>query len=126
MRSGASSSSTSASRKASPSATSPASGARIPSTAPPEAFRRGDANGDGTVNITDPIATLGFLFLGQAPLACPDAADGDDSGGLNITDPIKVLSFLFTGGREPPAPGPRACGPDPTADPLGSCEGQCL
>ncbi|MBI4605704.1 MAG: DUF11 domain-containing protein, partial [Planctomycetes bacterium] len=81
-------------------------------------FTRGDANADGRFQISDPIAVLGFLFLGSpAQLPCDDAADGDDSGGINLTDAVFDLSFLFLGGAAPPAPFPD-CGPDPTADSL--------
>jgi formylglycine-generating enzyme required for sulfatase activity len=81
-------------------------------------FQRGDANADGTVNISDAISVLGFLFLGwQEALPCADAGDVDDSGALNITDPVYLLGFLFLGGPAPPAPHGK-CGPDPTADAL--------
>jgi hypothetical protein len=89
-----------------------------PSPARAASFLRGDADAGGSLEITDGIRILGFLFLGRpAALDCPDAADADDSGELNITDGIYVLSFLFTGGPAPPAPFPR-CGPDPTPDRL--------
>ena len=80
-------------------------------------FARADANGDGTVNITDPIFVLGYLFLGDDAPTCIDAADGDDSGVVNITDPLYILNGLFLGGPLPPAPYPD-CGPDPTEDDL--------
>jgi hypothetical protein len=83
---------------------------------PAAVFERGDANADGTVNISDPITVLGFLFLGApTALACEDAADTDDSGALNITDPFYLLGFLFLGGPAPPAPH-ETRGPDPTPD----------
>ncbi len=89
-------------------------------------FVRGDVNADGTINITDPIALLGFQFLGGATPSCLDAADDDDDGALNITDGIHLLNFLFLAGP-PPAPPTSAtssydashCGTDPSADPLG-------
>jgi hypothetical protein len=79
------------------------------------ALRRGDPNGDGSVNITDPIAILEVLFLGVGALACEDGADADDSGSLEITDPIYLLGFLFLGGPPPEAPF-ASCGPDPSFD----------
>jgi hypothetical protein len=85
-------------------------------------FRRGDANGDGNIDITDGIFTLGFLFLGGRAPGCPKAADANDSGVLDITDAIFVLNFLFLGGRAPPAPHP-TCGEDETEDAL-ACETQ--
>ena len=76
-------------------------------------FRRGDANWDGLVNISDPITTLGHLFLGSPrSLECEKSADADDTGTLNITDAVFSLNYLFSGGPKPPAPGPMTCGPD--------------
>jgi len=85
---------------------------------PPARFRRGDANADGAVDITDAIATLGVLFLGGGAVPCSDAADSNDDGALDISDPVSTLSNLFTGGAPIPAPGPVSCGADPTADAL--------
>jgi hypothetical protein len=81
----------------------------------PEAtpFQRGDVDGDGTRNISDPIRTLNWLFLGSSTLDCLSAADFDDSGSILITDAIAGLQFLFNGGL-PPAPPAAACGEDPT------------
>jgi hypothetical protein len=87
--------------------------------AAPGDFRRGDSDADGTVNITDAVRTLGFLFQGLVDPPCVDAADADDSGFLNITDAIFTLGFLFLGGDPIPPPGTMSCGPDPSADALG-------
>jgi hypothetical protein len=87
---------------------------------PTTGFTRGDADGDGDVNITDPIGTLGYLFSGSTSLPCKDAADADDSGSLDITDAIYTLGYLFLGASPPKPPFP-ACGADPTGDAV-SCE----
>jgi hypothetical protein len=79
-------------------------------------FRRGDANGDGSRDISDAIAALAFLFAGGS-MDCDDAADVDDDGQQNITDPIVLLDFLFLGGRAPSEPF-GGCGGDPTPDVL--------
>jgi hypothetical protein len=84
-------------------------------------FRRGDANGDGTVNITDAIAILGCKFAGERCPSCRDAADVNDDGTDNITDPIRLLNHLFIGDGPPPLPGPLECGVDPTGDTLAPC-----
>lgn len=77
-------------------------------------FIRGDANGDGAVNIADAIGTLNSLFdPGTPPLPCDDAADANDDGDKNIADAISILGFLFTGAGDLPAPFPTA-GFDPT------------
>jgi hypothetical protein len=82
------------------------------------AFRRGDSDSNGVVNVTDPVAALNFLFAGADPLPCLDAADANDDGGLNVTDAVFTLLWLFQGGTIPPAPGPADCGADPTEDEL--------
>ena len=84
-----------------------------PSDAPPPArFLRADSNGDGGVDISDPIHTLLWLFAGGGAPGCLDAADADDTGAVDVTDPIAALDWLFRGGPAPPPPGPHACGLD--------------
>lgn len=86
-----------------------------------EAFRRGDANGDGQVDISDPITVLGHLFAGApAELACGKSADSNDDGQIDIADPIFTLAYVFLGAAAPRAPFPD-CGEDVTADFL-TCE----
>src|SRR5437879_1784165 len=64
-------------------------------------FIRGDATGDLSLNIADPIAILGYLFLGERAPACLDAADVDDSGHLDLSDAIALLGYLFLGTAPP-------------------------
>lgn len=80
-------------------------------------FIRGDSNSDGKVDLSDAVATLGYLFLGASWVWCLDAADANDDGEVNITDAIFLLEHLFLGGEALPAPYPEA-GIDPTADEL--------
>jgi len=85
------------------------------------AFLRGDCNGDGTTNISDPVAALGCMFLGK-PTTCEDALDIDDNGVLELGDPICLLNYLFVSGSAPAAPFP-GCGIDPAdADDALGCE----
>lgn len=69
-------------------------------------FLRGDANADGSLALSDSVATLGFLFLGSAARACKDAMDSNDDGSVDIGDPVHTLNFLFLGGPAPPRPYP--------------------
>ena len=78
-------------------------------------FQRGDANDDGQLDISDPVAVLGYLFLGLDEPPCLAAADSDDSGSLDVTDAIYALAYLFSGGPPPEAPFPER-GEDPTPD----------
>lgn len=82
--------------------------------APPrELFQRGDTNGDGTVDVSDVLATLGYLFLGGVTLGCEKAADTDDNDIIDITDATRTLGHLFLG-SPPPSPPYPGCGSDPT------------
>ncbi len=85
-------------------------------------FKRADVSPNGVVDLSDAVALIGFLFLGDSAPACPDAADADDTGELDITDAIWILNWLFRGGPGPAAPGPLDCGSDPTEDGLADCE----
>ncbi len=79
-------------------------------------FRRGNANSDEQFDLTDPVTVLNYQFLGGPVPACLDAADADDSGTLDLTDAVYSLNYQFLAGPRPLAPGPDACGTDPTAD----------
>ncbi len=87
-------------------------------------FRRGDANLDGAIDVSDAIGILDWLFLnGRA--RCEDALDANDSGEVDLTDPVSLLNYLFTGGRPPPEPFLGVSflggGQDPTPDHLATC-----
>ena len=81
-------------------------------------FRRGDADNDGLVNLTDGITLLNFLFLNGPAPACAKAADANDDGELNITAALYLFNFLFVNGPALPPPGNSTCGTDETRDDL--------
>jgi ELWxxDGT repeat protein len=83
-------------------------------------FVRGDANTDGALSVSDPVATLAVLFASLEAPDCLDALDSDDNGKVDLTDAVYELEYLFLGGPEPPGPFPD-CGYDPSPDDL-SCE----
>jgi hypothetical protein len=67
-------------------------------------FERGDANTDCSLDITDAIHSLAYLFAEGTEALCLDCADTNDDGAIDITDPIMTLSYLFAGGEYPPDP----------------------
>ena len=81
-------------------------------------FVRGDANEDGVIDVSDPVAILGYLFLASVNLGCLDAADANDDGLLDVSDPTAILTTVFLGGVT--LPEPSTSGLDPTPDNL-SC-----
>jgi hypothetical protein len=86
-------------------------------------FRRGDVNGDDSVNLADAIFMLESLFVpGSAAVDCRDAADCNDDEGVNLADSIYLLSHLFVPGS-PTLPEPEGdCGADPTSAGVLTCE----
>jgi hypothetical protein len=83
-------------------------------------FVRGDANGDGPVDLADAISILGYLFADESPPPCIDAADANDDGRFDVSDVVQMLRHLFGAGVVLPPPA-GACGDDTTVDSLG-CE----
>ncbi|MDO8508556.1 MAG: dockerin type I domain-containing protein [Nanoarchaeota archaeon] len=80
----------------------------------PGEFFRGDANSDTTVDLSDAITILSYLFYnGNAPY-CKDAADANDDGSIDVSDAVRVLNVLFQG-ETFPVPSPTA-GTDLTED----------
>lgn len=95
----------------------------IAGTAPTygDSFIRGDANEDSSVDISDAVCILFFLFIGGDTTCgdpdCMDALDVNDDGATDVSDGVYGLSYLFQAGPPPPPPG-GLCGPDPTEDTL--------
>jgi len=99
---------------------------RLQGPPPTPSFRRGDSDGNGKIEINDPVTVLNFLFQGGAgKLSCADAADADDNGSIQLTDAVNVLRYLFADGAPPAFPGPRPCGQDPTPDAQLHCTEGC-
>ena len=86
----------------------------IPDECDPK-FRRGDANGDGGIDISDVMYMLSHMMEGGPAPGCIDSTDSNDDGTHDISDMIFLLNYQFQGGAEPPAPGPSQCGIDMSA-----------
>lgn len=86
-----------------------------------EQFTRGDANGDGSIDVTDAVRILFALFAGGAPLGCATSGDVNDDETVDVTDAVMLLNHVFVTGVAIPPPYPN-CGVDPTAGPLGCDE----
>jgi hypothetical protein len=68
---------------------------------------RCDANGDGAYDISDPVASIAYQFLG-GPAACPAALDCNSDGSVDISDVVFDIAWQFLGGPKPADPYP-AC-----------------
>ena len=70
------------------------------------AFIRGDANGDGEVDLSDAIALLEVFFF-DAPMGpCAKAFDFNGDEAIDGYDPLYLIFYLFRRGWSPPTPFP--------------------
>jgi hypothetical protein len=66
-------------------------------------LRRGDVDHDGeTVNITDLVFLVAYMFQGGPEPPCLEEADVDgDNEIINISDLVYLIAYMFQGGPEP-------------------------
>ena len=61
----------------------------------------GDANGDGTANISDAVFMIAYIFSGGD---APDpllSGDANCDGSSNISDAVYMITYIFSGGPSP-------------------------
>jgi hypothetical protein len=61
----------------------------------------GDANSDGTVNVSDAVYVINYVFVGgdiPVPLAC---GDSNSDGTVNVSDAVYIINYVFVGGDIP-------------------------
>ena len=57
-------------------------------------FSRGNINTDDSLDLSDAISLLGFIFFGE-PIPCMATADINDDEVIDLTDPILLLDYLY-------------------------------
>lgn len=75
-------------------------GISVSSIALPGSYRRGDTNGDGSIDISDGVQILSALFGGEI-LSCQRTADVNADLQLDLSDAVFLFQFLFNGGAQP-------------------------
>ena len=93
---------------------------------PARYFLRGDANGDGTVNVSDIVALAKYIGLGpdafsvgpfdSGTASCNARLDVDANDELNIIDIVALIGTNFFGSFLPPTPYPNCEETDLTGD----------
>lgn len=93
----------------------------------PDLIKRGDANSDGKVDISDATSINQWLFDGGEEPACLNQADANDDGNIDISDSVYLLEWRYSGGPPPPSPGPynEVCVVDQTEPNLGCLAISC-
>jgi Dockerin type I domain len=64
-------------------------------------FICGDANSDGTVNVSDAVHIINYVFVGGEPPDLIASADVNCDGSVNISDAVWIINYIFLGGFPP-------------------------
>jgi len=65
-------------------------------------YNRGDADGNGSINVTDLTYLVNYLFFGGPAPPCEEEGDVNGSGAINVADLTYLVDYLFFGGPAPP------------------------
>ncbi|MCC6964050.1 MAG: hypothetical protein IT585_12415 [candidate division Zixibacteria bacterium] len=69
--------------------------------APAPSYRCGDADGSGSVSISDAVYLINYIF-GGGPAPSPLlAGDADCSNAVSISDAVYLINYIFAGGPQP-------------------------
>ncbi len=62
----------------------------------------GDVNLDGTVNISDAVYIINYVFAGgPEPMPILLAGDANCDGTVNVSDAVRIINYIFAGGAAP-------------------------
>lgn len=64
----------------------------------------GDANGDGSQNISDAVFIVGWIFKGGSAPPNLLAADANCDSTNNVSDAVRIINWIFKGGTPPCCP----------------------
>ena len=64
-------------------------------------YVHGDANHDGTIDISDVVYLISYIFSGGPEPSPTAAGDSDCSGTIDISDAVYMISYIFSGGPAP-------------------------
>ncbi len=71
---------------------------------PPPPYICGDANADETINISDAIHLIAYIFQGGPAPDPLEAGDANCDGSVNVADAVHLINYIFKGGPEPCCP----------------------
>ncbi|GEM_PF-2564105 len=61
----------------------------------------GDANADATVNISDAVYLIAYIFAGGSVPSPLLAGDPNCDSAVNISDAVYLIAYIFAGGSAP-------------------------
>jgi hypothetical protein len=63
---------------------------------------RGDADGNGSINVADPTYLTNWIFFAGPAPPCFEEGDADGNGSINVADPTYLTNWIFFAGSAPP------------------------
>jgi hypothetical protein len=70
----------------------------------------GDANNDQSVNVSDAVSIINYVFVGGMPPNPIESGDCNCDSTCNVSDAVAIINYVFVGGYTP-------CDPDNDGDP---------
>jgi Dockerin type I domain len=64
----------------------------------------GDANDDSTVNVSDAVYIVNYVFLGGTAPTPVESGDANCDLDTNVSDVVSIINYVFTGGNAPCEP----------------------
>jgi hypothetical protein len=61
----------------------------------------GDANCDGSVNVSDAVHIINYVFVGGNPPSPMEAGDANCDSTCNVSDAVWIINYIFVGGNDP-------------------------
>ncbi len=61
----------------------------------------GDANDDGSANVSDAVYIINYVFIGGPVPACHEKGDANCDAAINVSDAVWLINYVFIGGRPP-------------------------
>jgi hypothetical protein len=64
-------------------------------------YKCGDANGDGSVDISDVVFLIAYIFSGGSAPSPLLAGDANCDSAVDISDVVYLIAYIFSGGSAP-------------------------
>jgi hypothetical protein len=61
----------------------------------------GDVNRDGSVNVSDAVGIINYVFIGGDPPDPYESGEANCDGAVNVSDAVWVINYVFIGGNDP-------------------------
>ncbi len=61
----------------------------------------GDAQGDESINVSDAVYIINYVFVGGAAPDPLEAADANCDSSINVSDAVWIINYVFVGGNLP-------------------------